>query len=589
MEDLSIAIIVKNGAKTLPKLLKSLYGVKDIVVVSTGSTDNTVEVASAAGCNVTEVGDKFKIKVTKKNVADWKKMFGFEPSFKAGESYFHFGNARNYAASLTKNDWVFQPDADEEMDWDIDKVRRAIQVTDHLTYRFCYQHNEDGSCALEIQQSKLYRKSKLRWEKWVHEVLQKVPGERPKPPMYVDYIYHHHWQEAKAERGSQYLAGLELSVLDNPKDDRNHYYLSREYFYHGEYNKAIEFFTEFNKLGTWLPEKSQGFVYKGLSYKGLGNIDKAIECFHAAMISSDERREPFWELAVLYEGQKRLNRALVYLHSALAIPFTRQGYINNTELYGWKIPDKMAYIYNAIGDQENSKKYWLEALKHNPPRIVLENGIKWFYGDLPLISIVVPSIRPAGYERLLESITANTVYPNYEIINKNKDEGTAIEKFNQGVNESKGEFIAYMADDCEVELGWLTQAFVHFKENFRDRGLVIFNDNYWEDRMAHHFFCSKNIRDELGGNIWYEGYNHLGADNELYGRLTNMNLIEYCPQAKMKHHHYSVPSRGVKKGTYDKFAKRIEKNREVDQALLKKRSKEFGFKRIYLKKGEVEL
>jgi len=49
-------------------------------------------------------------------------------------------------------------------------------MEDHLVYKFCYQHNEDGSCALELQQSKFYRKSKLRWEKWVHEVLQKIPG-----------------------------------------------------------------------------------------------------------------------------------------------------------------------------------------------------------------------------------------------------------------------------------------------------------------------------------------------------------------------------------------------------------------------------
>lgn len=233
MEDFSVAIIARNEEKTLPRLLKSLTGVEDIVVLDTGSTDNTVKIAKELGCNVFSVGDKFRIEATKEQVKWWKKHYKEDPSFKTGEKYFHFANARNYAASLTKNDWVFQPDADEEMTWDIDKVKDAIQHEDHLHYRFCYAHEPDGSPGLELDQSKFYRKSKLHWTKWVHEVLAVIPGQSPKPPMWCDFIYHHHWQQAKEERGSQYLAGLELSVAENGEDDRNVYYLGREFFYHG--------------------------------------------------------------------------------------------------------------------------------------------------------------------------------------------------------------------------------------------------------------------------------------------------------------------------------------------------------------------
>ena len=586
MEDFSVAIIMKDEEKTLPKLLESLKGVIDIVCLDTGSSDHSVEIARLAGCNVVEVEDKFRIEATQLDMDKFLKLFGYLPSFKVGEKYFHFANARNYAASLTKNDWVFQPDADEVMTWDLIKVREAIQTEDHFCYRFCYVHNEDGSCALELEQSKFYRKSKLRWEKWVHEVLQTIPGQLSKTPKWCDFIYHHHWQESKQERGSQYRAGLELSLLENPEDDRNLYYYSRELFYAGEFDKSIRSFDKAIAINIWLPERNQAYVYQGLAYKGKKDFNKAIECFHKAMEVFDERREPFWELALLYEEQEKFDRALVYYMAALAISFKPQGYLNHTELYGWKIPDKIAYLYDKMGKKDEAKKYWLEAIKYNPPKVIMDNGIKWFYQNYPLISIVVPTVRPEGYERLVRSIAQNTSYPNYEII-KMKGEGTAIEKFNQGVKKSKGELIVYLADDTEILPGAIDQAFVYFMEKFHKKGLVIFNDGYWEDRLATHFLCSKNIIEELDGNIWYTGYHHVGADNELFGRLHNKNLISYCQYAKINHYHYLRPSKGLKPSKMDIYSKRIEEFRKVDEALLKERSEQFGFKSVILHEGEI--
>ena len=49
---LSVVIITKDEAENLPECLKTVAFAKQIVVVDSGSTDNTVKIASDFGCDV---------------------------------------------------------------------------------------------------------------------------------------------------------------------------------------------------------------------------------------------------------------------------------------------------------------------------------------------------------------------------------------------------------------------------------------------------------------------------------------------------------------------------------------------------------
>jgi len=577
MDEISVALITKNEAGVLPRLLDSLSDINDIVVLDTGSTDDTVKIAKSRGCNVIEVGEKFKIKATQSQYNLWINKFGYEPSFKVGEGYFNFSKARNYALKFTKNDWVFQPDADEVVEWDFNKVKEVIQNEDQLEYRFCYQHTENGACGLEFTHSKFFRKSKLKWTKWVHEIHTPVEGQTPKLPKFVDFIYHHHYQESKAERGN-YLPGLELSVLENSDDDRNVYYLAREYFYRNHFDKSIKMFEKAIKINNWAPEKGQAYIFKGLCHKNKGEVNEAIKCFHESMIVYHDRRDAFWELGNLYRENNDFSKAITYYLAATSIPFKVQGYINSKELYGWKIEDCLAYCYDQLHDKENARKHWLEAIKYNPPDIVLINGFNYFYnGFKPKVSIIVPTVRKDGYLRLEKSIKDNTLYDNYEII-KLDDDRSAIVKFNEGVEKSTSEFVVYLGDDCEVTKGWIIKALSNFKEHFGNKGLVIFNDNHWHGTLANHFLCSKNIKDELGGKIWNEDYFHCSADVELYCRLKEKRLISYAESAVIKHHHYFANSEGVSKDKKDKWTQLIEEHMDSDRKLLPQNLWKLGLK-----------
>lgn len=82
---LSVAVITKNEEKRLPDCLRSVSFSNDVVVVDSGSTDRTVEIAREFGCKV--------------YIEDWK----------------GYGPQKNSALEKCSNDWVLLLDADERV------------------------------------------------------------------------------------------------------------------------------------------------------------------------------------------------------------------------------------------------------------------------------------------------------------------------------------------------------------------------------------------------------------------------------------------------------------------------------------------
>ena len=85
---ISACVIVKNEAENLPLWLEKMSQLADeMIVVDTGSEDNTKELAVAAGAQVYDY--------------QWQD---------------DFAAAKNYAISKAKGDWILFLDADEYFD-----------------------------------------------------------------------------------------------------------------------------------------------------------------------------------------------------------------------------------------------------------------------------------------------------------------------------------------------------------------------------------------------------------------------------------------------------------------------------------------
>ena len=90
-KSLSIVIITLNEAANLPRTLRSVSGLGEIVVVDSGSTDGTVEIAEQAGARV------------------------FSEPWKG------FGTQKNSAIQKAAGDWILSLDADEEVSTELAK------------------------------------------------------------------------------------------------------------------------------------------------------------------------------------------------------------------------------------------------------------------------------------------------------------------------------------------------------------------------------------------------------------------------------------------------------------------------------------
>lgn len=101
MTPLSVVMIVKNESRNLPRCLDSLDWADEIVVLDTGSTDDTVDIARSRGCKTA-------------NLENWE----------------GFGKAKQAAVELATHDWVLSIDADEVVSPELRKELQGLRQRD---------------------------------------------------------------------------------------------------------------------------------------------------------------------------------------------------------------------------------------------------------------------------------------------------------------------------------------------------------------------------------------------------------------------------------------------------------------------------
>lgn len=583
----SIVLICRNESRTIPRLLASLAEFQKrggkVILVDTGSTDNSAEVARNLGVEVHEVGERFLFTIDEALAKDINARFIFgdeAPLVKAGDRLFDYAKARNFAASLSPTDMVAMPDCDEEYTrLDLDIIESKIdQGAEQLEYEFVFAHDEHGNEVIKFRHCKFYNRTKMHWVGVVHEVLV---GDAPRTYLPPEIIKLEHWQQPSDHR-RRYLTGLALDCFQNPQNDRNSHYLAREMLYTGRYKSAYQEFDRHIRMNGWFTEATQSIIFQGDCSLYLGNEKLAVEKWHEAAIRDCSRREPWMRLAHNAYKKGDAAHAAAYASAALGIPWT-DFYTNNAAHYRHEPHEILYWALWVLGDKKNSFEHWKKAVDFFPTSEKFRRD-SIFYIDFlnPKVSIVIPTLgREEQLKKLVDSLPSLTEWTNFEVIVKQdsfENRSGAPKMVKQGVDESTGDFVCFLGNDCRPQKGFLRRAIEAMYRNFPlGDGLIGLNDGFWrKGEIATHWLGSKKLLPHLGGEFFHTGYSHAGCDNELTGRCQLLGKYAWAEDAKIDHDHPTTKGQAAADYVHHLAYTKVKEDRE----LLKRRAEQFGFSHL---------
>lgn len=338
--------ILKNEKHFLERFLKSALEADVVVVVDTGSVDGSLEYLNECAAALPEG----KMIVHQQLIRPWR-----------------FDTPRNVAMHLLPKD------VDIAVSFDIDEVFTEGWVeslkagwtpeTKRGRYFYSWSHNEDGSPATTFWYDKIHNRNDFLWRKPVHEILR-YSGTEPEVQTYFEGFQLHHWPDQTKSRG-QYLPLLELSVKEEPNDDRNSHYLGREYMFYGMYDKAIAELKRHLSLPTalWNEERAASMRFIGRSYEALGNGQQALDWFQKSTQEAPLSREPWFELTRQAYRTGSWEVAFGSGLRGLSIKERPKSYICDPEAWTHLMHDYVAIAAFRLGHCNIAWVYGTEAIK----------------------------------------------------------------------------------------------------------------------------------------------------------------------------------------------------------------------------------
>ena len=335
--------ICKNESQFAARWMGSMSEADGVYVLDTGSVDGTPDMLRSLGAHV-------DVEV----ITPWR-----------------FDTARNRSLELVPSD------ADICVCTDLDEIfhpgwRMLLEAawkpgTTRAAYRYTWNFNPDGSEGYVFWTEKAHSRRGYIWTHPVHEVLTWTGEGREGAKVYVEGMQLDHHADNTKPR-SQYLPLLELSVLEEPEDDRNMHYLGREYYFHGRWRDAITTLRRHLLLpsATWADERCASMRYIARCYQQLGDDGEARRWLWRAVAEAPHLREPYLELArALYEAGEW--DGVVYMcREALRITVRPRTYICEADSWGSLPYDLLSLGLYYTGRAEEAAKAAEQALTLSP-------------------------------------------------------------------------------------------------------------------------------------------------------------------------------------------------------------------------------
>ena len=219
MPTLSVCCLARNEESFLPKMLASVQDIADeIIIIDTGSSDKTIEIALEYGAKVESL--------------DWED---------------DFGAMRNKLLKLATKDWVLMIDADEQiLPKDAERIKYAI-TRKHSAYQCLVMnifHYKMLTSLLPLSSIRLFRREEsIIYTGRVHESIYTSLIKQSIEISTSDIEIHHFgFSEGRAIRRFRNKRIFESELLRNPSELWIHTHLGLSFFIDQEFGKAEKSF-----------------------------------------------------------------------------------------------------------------------------------------------------------------------------------------------------------------------------------------------------------------------------------------------------------------------------------------------------------
>ena len=342
MKSLSVTLIVKNEQDNLERLLPMLTFADEIVVVDTGSCDNTVEVV--------------------KRYTDKVYLFAWCDDF---------SKARNYAISKANCEYIMWLDADDILSPDTQKALLGWKKSQENADVYYMRYNMQCEFPFWFWRERIIKRcDKCRFKGFIHEAISPFGVVR-----YIDAEVAHKPTASHEQRN--------LRIYQNAMEQRRRFSLRDNFYYArtliecNQREKALPILHKFaQNPRAYVVDRVDAYKLLVNSALAVGNIDKAL----MYLSRSVKILPPSGEICCLF-GQCYMQRQ-DYQHAAewyrMALTSRSQsGFIN--EYYVTFLPNiQLSVCLWYLGDRQGAAVYHnaAKALYPNNPTVLAND--KWF-------------------------------------------------------------------------------------------------------------------------------------------------------------------------------------------------------------------
>ena len=347
----SLCMIVKNEGQILRRCLNSVSGlVHEIIIVDTGSTDSTCEIARQYGAIIHHFL--------------WND---------------NFSDARNASLALAQGDWILFSDADEEISPESREILSRLVENETVEGYFVKIMNHLGKEGwIETVPDLVFRlfrnKKEYRFRGAIHEqiadvILEKNPQARYQVAEGLILIHHGYLDEVIREKDKKLrnLTLIEKELAQNPTNRLLQYHYGVELFRAERYAEAaavlIKSANDLDPNTIYLPKLLRYIV---MAQHSSGQLQEALHSATLGLKFFPNYADLYYYTGLILLDLKHYSQARNAFLQALSMPEQPPQYASFAGIRGFRSYYYLAQISESFMDEEEALKYYLYSLRDNP-------------------------------------------------------------------------------------------------------------------------------------------------------------------------------------------------------------------------------